>query len=352
MTFKFKQWPVARVQPAFTGLAIALTLTACTGGGQQATDKAAGGLPGAGVSVTPAYALLEEAFQTEVVNIGLEQLGYDINKAKELEYASMHVDIGNGGIDFTAAHWDPNQVEFFENSGGDEKLERAGLIVADVLQGYKIDKATAEKYNITTLDQLKDPEIAALFDSDGDGKANMVGCNTGWACELIIEHHIDEYGLRDTVQQDQGQYFALIADSVTRFEQGKPILFYTWTPLWLHNTLVEGEDVTWVEVPYTSFADQQGDDLDDIETLVDGKNLGFGIAQQRIVANQEFIDNNPAAAKFFSLVEVPIDAVNDQNKLVQDGEDSLDAIRGHAEAWVTENQAEFDGWVEAALAAQ
>ncbi|MEM9809230.1 MAG: glycine betaine/L-proline ABC transporter substrate-binding protein ProX, partial [Cyanobacteria bacterium P01_D01_bin.56] len=207
MTFNFQLPRVNRAQPVFAGLAIALSLTACTGG-QPSTDQATDGdaLPGAGVSVTPAYALLEEAFQTEVVNLGLEQLGYSINKPKELEYASMHVDMANGGIDYTAAHWDPNQVEFFENSGGDEKLERAGLIVADVLQGYKIDKATADKYNITTLDQLKDPEIAALFDSDGDGKANMVGCNTGWACELIIEHHIDEYGLRDTVQQDQGQY--------------------------------------------------------------------------------------------------------------------------------------------------
>jgi glycine betaine/proline transport system substrate-binding protein len=80
------------------------------------------------------------------------------------------------------------------------------------------------------MEQLQDPEIAALFDTDGDGKANLTGCNPGWGCELVIEHQLDEYGLRDTVQHDQGQYFALIADTITRYEQGEPILFYTWTP--------------------------------------------------------------------------------------------------------------------------
>ncbi|MBE9068092.1 glycine betaine/L-proline ABC transporter substrate-binding protein ProX [Leptolyngbya cf. ectocarpi LEGE 11479] len=343
---------VKSAKPFVGALAIALSLTACTSG-QQTADKPTdgAGLPGEGVSVTPSYGLLEELFQTEVVNIGLERLGYSINKPKELEYATMHVDIANGGIDYTPAHWQLNQKEFFENSGGDEKLERAGIVVADVLQGYKIDKATADEYNITSLDQLQDPEIAALFDSDGDGKANLIGCNTGWGCELTIEHQLEEYGLKDTVQHDQGQYFALIADALARSEQGEPILFYTWTPLWIHGVLKEGEDVTWIEVPYTSLPEAQGE-VTEADTSVDGKNLGFGVDQQLIVANQEFIDNNPAAAKFFSLVQVPIDDISAQNQLVNDGEDSPEAIRGHAEAWVADNQSEFDGWVETALSAQ
>ena len=51
-------------------------------------------------------------------------------------------------------------------------------------------------------------------------------------------------------------------------------------------------------------------------------------------------------------MQVPIGDVNVQNQLIQDGEDSPEAIRGHAEAWVEENQAQFDGWIEDALAAQ
>ncbi|NET51381.1 MAG: glycine betaine/L-proline ABC transporter substrate-binding protein ProX, partial [Merismopedia sp. SIO2A8] len=212
--------------------------------------EATGDLPGTGVAVTPGYGVLEERFQTEVVNIGLERLGYTINEGKELEYAPLVTEVGNGGIDFMAGHWEKNQTAFFENGGGDEKLEKVGSIIV-ATQGYMIDKATADEHNITNIEQLTDPTIAALFDSDGDGKANLTGCPTGWGCELVIEHHLDTYGLRNTVQHDQGKYFALIADSITRVKQNEPALFYTWTPLWVSNVLVPDEDIVWLEVPYT-----------------------------------------------------------------------------------------------------
>ncbi len=79
------------------------------------------------------------------------------------------------------------------------------------MQGFQIDKKTADKYKITNLEQFQDPKIAQQFDSDGDGKANLVGCNPGWFCESMIDHHIEAYGLQDTVEHDRGQYLALLA---------------------------------------------------------------------------------------------------------------------------------------------
>ncbi|MDA0673400.1 MAG: hypothetical protein O3C67_06805, partial [Cyanobacteria bacterium] len=66
-----------------------------TGGGDTTEETATGDLPGTGVTVTAGYSVLEELFQTEIVNIGLERLGYDIGDGKELEYATLHVDIAN-----------------------------------------------------------------------------------------------------------------------------------------------------------------------------------------------------------------------------------------------------------------
>ena len=110
----------------------------------------------------------------------------------------MHVDIAKRRHRLHRRPLVPTpQRVFFENSGGDDQLERTGVFIDNVLQGYKIDRATAEEYGITSLEQLQDPEIAALFDTDGDGRANLTGCNPGWGCELVIEHHLDEYGLRD-----------------------------------------------------------------------------------------------------------------------------------------------------------
>ena len=44
-------------------------------------------------------------------------------------------------------------------------------------QGYLIDKKTAEQYHIpASIDQLKDPQIVKLFDTNNDGKADLTGC--------------------------------------------------------------------------------------------------------------------------------------------------------------------------------
>lgn len=80
-------------------------------------------------------------------------------------------------------------------AGGDNTFYRKGDYVVNAAQGYLIDK-TAEKYNITNIEQLKDPKIAKLFDADGDGKADLTGCNPGWGCEEAINNHLKALWIR------------------------------------------------------------------------------------------------------------------------------------------------------------
>ncbi len=302
--------------------------------------------PVKGVEVKSAHSsLLEERFQTEIVNIGLRKLGYKTPEPKQIEYTTMHIALGQGDLDYTGVHWEKGHQSFFEKGGGEEKLERVGFLTPNLLHGYQIDKKTADKYNITNLAQLKDPAIAKLFDSDGDGKANLTGCNSGWFCQIAINHHIKAYGLQDTVEQDQGTYSALISDTITRYKQGKPILYYTWTPMWMNAVLKSGKDVVRLEVPFTSLPKELGK-FTEKDTSSNGKNIGFAIDNMRILANKKFLRENPAAKRFFELVQIPADDINDQNELVKEGENRVADIRRHAKEWVKNHQEKFDGWVE------
>ncbi|MBP0018711.1 MAG: glycine betaine/L-proline ABC transporter substrate-binding protein ProX [Cyanobacteria bacterium SBLK] len=307
-------------------------------------------LPGEGKTVQGIHVnVIEEQFQTAVVNELLEKLGYEIEEPEEVISAPLaFLAIAQRNVDFTAIAWDKVFAEFYENSGGDEKLEKVGVLVDNTIQGYQIDKKTAEEHNITHIDQLKDPEIAKLFDSDRNGKANFTGCPPGWGCELVIEHHLDAYGLRETVEHDQGMYGLLIADTITRYEQGEPILFYTWTPMWLAQVLKPGEDTIWLEVPYTDLPEEQGD-ISEKDSTVEGKNLGFAIDRIRIVANKEFLNANPAAKKLFELIEIPIEDINAQNLRVREGENSQEDIVRHAEEWIEENQETVSDWLAKAI---
>ncbi|WP_205127603.1 MULTISPECIES: glycine betaine/L-proline ABC transporter substrate-binding protein ProX [Okeania] len=305
-------------------------------------------LPGNGIIVRSTSGLETSGiFVTEIVNIGLEKLGYQVKGAKQLNVPAMHIAVSNNDVDFTGVHWQVAQKEFFDKNGGEDKLERIGTLISDCQAGYQIDKQTAEKYNITDLSQLKDPKIAKLFDSDGDGKANLIGCTAGWVCERIINHHLQVYGLEDTVEQIEGDYSSLMVDTLTRYRQGKPILYFTWTPHWLASILKVEEDVEWLGVPFTSLLETQGNFTAE-DTSVNGKNLGIPVDKVRILANKNFLQDNPVAKSLFEQIEIPLEDVNFQQEKVKNGENKPVDIRRHAEEWVASHQGLFDSWLEVA----
>lgn len=301
-------------------------------------------LPGEGKTIKGMYSgIIAEAFQHIIVEKALEELGYTIEEPPEGQYPAIHLALANGDVDFFTNHWDPLHEAFYTEAGGAEVMTRIGGLISGAAQGYLIDKATADEYGITNLEDFKDPEIAALFDTDGDGKANLIGCDPGWGCERVIEHHLDAYELRDSINHDQGTYFALIADGITRYEAGDPVLYYTWTPMWLGGVLVPGEDVVWLNVPFSS-----GPDGDVDTEAADGSNTGFVVNTLRITANNDFLAANPAAARLFEVMEIPIDAVMAENLLINDGEDTAADIERHADEWIAANQELFDSWLDAA----
>jgi glycine betaine/proline transport system substrate-binding protein len=151
------------------------------------------------------------------------------------------------------------------------------------------------------------------------------------------------------VTHNQGSYFALIADTIERYEQDEPIFYYTWTPLWVSGVLVPGEDVVWLEVPFTSVPDNPDATAED--TSAEGKNLGFEVDNQMVLANDDWAAENPAAVAFLEAAELPIDDISAQNLLMQEGEDDREDIHRHTAEWIEQNQEAFDSWVEAGLAA-
>jgi glycine betaine/proline transport system substrate-binding protein len=321
-------------------LATALTLSLA------ATPLWANETPGAGVTVRPVMApSLEETFQHRVLFHALKDLGYTVADPQEVEYQTIFLALGTGDGDFTGVAWNTLHDTFFQESGGDKVLTKVGTLIEGALQGYLVDKASYDS-GITDIGMLKDPKVAAHFDADGDGKADLAGCVPGWGCERVIEHQLTEYGLRDTVIHNQGAYNAIIADTIARQANGQPILYYTWTPYWVSGALAPGRDVEWLSVPYTSLPDGATGD-----TMFNGKNLGFAVDSIRVVARNDFLAANPAAAKLFELVKIDINDISAENKQIADGEDSSDAIDGHVTAWIAAHQADYDGWLAAARAA-
>ncbi|MDE3027123.1 MAG: glycine betaine/L-proline ABC transporter substrate-binding protein ProX [Paracoccaceae bacterium] len=296
--------------------------------------------PGAGVTVHPVIQpMLEEMFQARILFRALHDLGYTVADPQEVTAETAHLAVGTGDADFYPASWNTLHDAFFQKAGGDKVLTKVGTLIDGAVQGYLIDKATYDS-GVTNIAQLKDPAVAAKFDADGDGKADLAGCVPGWGCERVIEHQLDAYGLRKTVTHNQGEYNAIIADTIARYKTGKPVLYYTWTPYWVSGALVPGKDVEWLSVPFTSLPDGATGN-----TESNGKNLGFAVDSIRVVARNDFLAANPAAKKLFEDAKIDINDVSAENKLIADGQNKSADIDKHVSDWIAAHQAEYNGWL-------
>lgn len=294
--------------------------------------------------------IAEETFQTEIVNRALAELGYQINDINEVDYAvgykSIAQEADSDDISFMAVNWAPLHENMYKKAGGDQVFFRQGNYVEGCAQGYLIDKKTADKYNIKYINDLKKPEIAKLFDNNNDGKADLAGCNPGWGCEKVIEYQLDAFGLRNTVQHNQGQYSAIISETITNFKQGKPVLYYTWTPYWVSGILKPGKDVTWLQVTRTAHPVTKN------TALANGANYGFNINAMRIIANKSVAEKHPDAAKLFSVMKLNVNDVSAQNQLIKNGQNTPEDINRHVSAWINANKEQFDSWIAQAKASK
>ena len=291
-------------------------------------------------------------FQAEVYRLLLQRLGYRVEGPITMDNDEFYAAVAAGEVDLWANGWFPLHDSRIKEG---EPVERVGTQVdAGALQGYFVDTMTAEAHGITNLGDLADPRIAALFDHDGDGRADLIGCDPGWSCGLTIDHHLDAYGLAGTVEQVQGAYSPLIAETIARYHAGQPVLFYTWTPNWTVGELAPGREVVWLETPFPSLPPDQGSFLD--RTVIPGIpgcandpcQVGWPPNDIRVVANSDFLEANPSVRRLLEQVVIPLEDISAQNALMVADEGDPEDIRRHAEEWIAANEALVTGWIETA----
>jgi glycine betaine/proline transport system substrate-binding protein len=285
--------------------------------------------PGKGIKVKPARATWNTGyFQEALVSAGLKELGYNVEKPKELQNPLFYQSLALGDVDYWTNGWFPvHDGQMPDNFY--EKGEKVGYVVkAGGLQGYLVSKKEVEKFNIQSIEDFKRPEVKEAFDANGDGKADLTACPAGWGCEGTITHHLDVYDLEDHINPIKAAYSASMADALARYKSGKPAFFYTWAPNWTIFKFKPGEDVVWMNVPEIKPTEAQAPQVDrltvsGIEGAVsDPVKLGFVVADIQIVANKEFLAANPAAKEFFKVFTLPLGDINEQNTKMQEGEKS------------------------------
>ncbi len=311
-------------------------------------------MPGEGVTVNMARATWDTGwFPAEIYKQLLEELGYAVEGPTTLDNPPFYQAVSQGDVDLWVNGWFPLHNTYRDTFEGSAEIVGA-VAEGGALEGYLVDKASAEEFDITSLEDFKRDEVKEAFDRNGDGKADLVACPPGWGCEINIEHHLDAYELRDHINPIKAGYSAAMADAIAAYEQGESILFYTWTPNWTVNELKPGEDVVWIEVPEVDLPEEMAD-LEDAAVLegvagcvADPCMLGFPANDIVPVVNSAFLEENPAVRALLEAASIPLEAIFAQNARMNAGEGDPEDIVRQAEEWIDGNRETVDGWLEAA----
>ena len=277
-------------------------------------------------------------FQAEVYKQALEKMGYKVTEPKAMKPSVFYLAAAAGDLDLWVNGWFSTHDTYIKETKG--KVKAVGNVMAKGgLQGYLVDKKTADRLGIKSVMDIK--KHAKQFDSNGDGKADMVACPPGWGCEKQITKHFAELGLGDFINPVQADYSASMADAIAKFKNGKSILVYTWTPNWTVGALELGKDIVWIEVPYSKTKSVK------VSNATKSKiNMGFGADDIRAAANVDFLKANPKVEKMLKKASIPLADIAAQNLKMNAGEKSEKAIKKHASAWIKANQSAFDGWLK------
>jgi len=250
------------------------------------------------------------------------------------------MDQGKGDIDVHPDVWLPNQ-ESFTN----KYVEGAGTVTLSSNpyignQGFCVSKQFGEQNTITDIADLGRPDVAALMDSNGNGRGEMWIGAPGWASANVNEVKVRDYGLLDFIEPiraEESVKTARVKDSIAK---GEGYAFYCYEPhaIWYMFDVMMLTEPTYDPAKYVML--QPSDSADWYEqSMVATKDAPKNV---QIAWSNSLADRSPAILEFFERFGVTADDVSGfAFEISGNGRDAADVAR----EWVTNNPDRVDAWL-------
>ncbi|MEX0369860.1 MAG: glycine betaine ABC transporter substrate-binding protein [Tateyamaria sp.] len=267
-----------------------------------------------------------------------QEMGGDAEIVSGMNQAAVifaGMDKGDGSIDVFTDLWMPNQQALW-----DEYIEGNETVATN--SPYKgtsnIYVPTYMTDKVSSIEDLKNPEIAAMFDTDGNGKGEYWAGDVTWASTKRWQIKFKSYGLDGLWEPNIVSADTFKAGLEAAYTAEKPQLFYYWTPEAIHVKY----DLTAVEEPARS---DGCEDVDlDAEDWLEVSSFNCVIASNDIFVaySKSLEERNPAVATMLSNVQFTGDEIN--GWIVEMFENKRDP-REVAEDWIADNKETVQSWI-------
>ncbi|GFE48856.1 ABC transporter substrate-binding protein [Roseobacter cerasinus] len=268
-----------------------------------------------------------------------DEMGGDAEIVSGMNQAAVimaGMDKGDGSIDIYTDLWMPNQQALW-----DEYIDGNQTVATN-----KPYKGTSNIYvpsymadKVSSIEDLNNPEIAAMFDTDGNGKGEYWAGDVTWASTKRWQIKFKSYGLDALWEPNIVSADTFKAGLEAAYTAGKPQLFYYWTPEALHVRY----DLTALEEP-DRFDGCEDVNLD-AEDWLEVSSFECVIAPNDIFVaySKSLEERNPAVAKMLSNVQFTGDEIN--GWIVEMFDNKRDP-REVAEDWIADNKETVQSWIE------
>jgi len=334
--------------------------------------------PGEGVELTMCRANWASGYiQAEIVRQILQQAGFGVSDPATIELgpSNAYTAMAEGSCDFWANSWYPGHFSWFENQLPDGSLVGdyveavPGLFQDSGVQGFLVTKTWAEDNNVSTIDQInRDESLWSQFDSDGNGKGEILGCPESWTCDDIIESQIafgngtEPWG---NMEETKAGYDGLFAEMVNRVNAGDPGILYTWSPASYLTVLVPGVNVLWLSVEAVldgsnplgkeggeNHQQEQGFTAFGADMCTQPCQLGWSAADIQVSMRTDRLDETDGFLRnLFPLIKPSILDISFLQVDQTDGDGSQAHVAELASGWMADNADAVDGWIADAVAA-
>ncbi|WP_217356542.1 ABC transporter substrate-binding protein [Ruegeria atlantica] len=275
-----------------------------------------------------------------ILKVAIEQnLGLEVelqNGTNPIVFEAMD----SGAMHVHPEVWMPNQQNLHDTYVKDKGTVTFNANGVEAFQGMCVDKATAEAHGITSIEDLTNPDNAALFDSNGDGQGELWIGAPGWASTNVEKIRAKSYGYDQVFELTEIDETVAYANLDNAIKAGDPWVGFCYTPHYVFAL----HDMQILEEPAYDAAKwnvlQPTDDPDWLEKSEAG--VAWDLAYLHLHFAKSLEDEYPEVATMLANMKLDTDTVSAMTyALVIEGKEPL----AYAEEWVGANEDAVLGWM-------
>ena len=245
-----------------------------------------------------------------------------------------------GSMDAHPEVWLPNQQNLHDTYVKDKGTVAMNMHGVPAFQGMCVDQATADNLGVKSITDLTDPDKAALFDTDGDGKGEVWIGAPGWASTNIEKIKAKSYGYDQVMALTEFDETLAYANLDNAIKAGKPWVGFCYTPHYvfvLHKMHILDEPAydaaKWHVI-------QPTDDPQWLEKSMAG--TAWDTAYLHLHYRKALESEHPEVAGLFKNMSLTTDDFSEMTyALVVDGKDAGE----YAKNWVKDHEAQVLSWL-------